>query len=431
MKQKALIGCWVMMGLAFVLFQSLLQLTVVHGQAIEGVAASEQQPQPFLAVPYYNGAVRTAYMDNDGLPHGVNHQLLLYDGRELGLETHGMCNVQTQTPAYHAVPWDTGSECIWYDGHTGNDFALAYQPVLAAAAARLITSGWENVRNRDFALGLRVILEHENGYRTRYGHMSAVLTLTTRVEQGDFIGVSGNTGNSQGAHLHFEVLDEAGSFVDPFRTTAKLWEEGVWFAGQWAGQQQRPSYNITHVVDNDDPTFTKGQRLNGQRMTCPPAACPFWYREGTGGSENGDFIWTYDEVVFDYWAQWVPPEVGHFLVEAYIPMLSQRNPVTTTVTWGAMYCPVESNAFWRVFHKCVYVDQLGSEGRWIALGSFFFGTYPGQPFHAIWLDDFILRPEPYQRANVGVDALRFRGVRLDETVYLPTIHGGTVAAADR
>ncbi len=108
MKQKALMGCWVMMGLAFVLLQSLLQLTMVHGQAIEGVAASEQQPQPFLAVPYYNGAVRTAYMDNDILPHDpipANRLRQTHD-----CVTAVIAPIPTSTPTMTATPTATATQ---------------------------------------------------------------------------------------------------------------------------------------------------------------------------------------------------------------------------------------------------------------------------------------------------------------------------------
>jgi murein DD-endopeptidase MepM/ murein hydrolase activator NlpD len=54
--------------------------------------------------------------------------------------------------------------------------------------------------------GNQVILDHQNGYRTVYGHLSQILTTKGKVvEKGEKIGIMGSTGDSTGTHLHFEV----------------------------------------------------------------------------------------------------------------------------------------------------------------------------------------------------------------------------------
>ncbi|TKJ88933.1 hypothetical protein PaeCFBP13512_17040 [Paenibacillus sp. CFBP13512] len=51
-----------------------------------------------------------------------------------------------------------------------------------------------------------IIINHNNGYETLYGHLSQIDTSTGAiVEKGQHIGVMGNTGHSTGTHLHFEV----------------------------------------------------------------------------------------------------------------------------------------------------------------------------------------------------------------------------------
>lgn len=63
--------------------------------------------------------------------------------------------------------------------------------------------------------GILVILSHNYGFETRYGHLSsAVVTPGSWVKKGDLIGYSGNTGYSTGPHLHYEVRFLAQS-VDP------------------------------------------------------------------------------------------------------------------------------------------------------------------------------------------------------------------------
>lgn len=54
--------------------------------------------------------------------------------------------------------------------------------------------------------GNAIIINHNNGYKTLYGHLSKINVKAGQVvEQGEAIGVMGNTGHSFGTHLHFEV----------------------------------------------------------------------------------------------------------------------------------------------------------------------------------------------------------------------------------
>lgn len=85
--------------------------------------------------------------------------------------------------------------------HTGIDIAnLPGTPVLASQAGRVIFAGAHK------GYGNLVILQHANGYSTRYGHLSRIrVKYGSRVRQGDVIGAVGSTGRATGAHLHFEI----------------------------------------------------------------------------------------------------------------------------------------------------------------------------------------------------------------------------------
>ncbi|MFN4218144.1 MAG: peptidoglycan DD-metalloendopeptidase family protein [Candidatus Bipolaricaulia bacterium] len=88
------------------------------------------------------------------------------------------------------------------DFHQGIDIEVPEGTnIYASCAGRVIVAG------RHSGYGLYIVLEHSNGYRTLYGHLSEIGVYRGQfVEGGQVIGRSGNTGNSTGPHLHFEML---------------------------------------------------------------------------------------------------------------------------------------------------------------------------------------------------------------------------------
>lgn len=95
-------------------------------------------------------------------------------------------------------------------------------PIVAAADGTVIKAGYSG------GLGLRVVIDHGNGFVTRYAHMSSITTMINKeVKQGDVIGKVGSTGNSTGNHLDFNIT-YYGKDVDPmkyFSSTAVKKEE--------------------------------------------------------------------------------------------------------------------------------------------------------------------------------------------------------------
>jgi murein DD-endopeptidase MepM/ murein hydrolase activator NlpD len=88
--------------------------------------------------------------------------------------------------------------------HPGIDFAGAIgNAVFASDNGVIVYAGWSN-----FGYGYLIVIDHGNGYQTAYGHLSAIYVgCGQSVFQGSSIGAVGSTGNSTGAHLHFELVD--------------------------------------------------------------------------------------------------------------------------------------------------------------------------------------------------------------------------------
>lgn len=90
-----------------------------------------------------------------------------------------------------------------YPGHTGIDFAAPIgTPVYASISGTVIITG-----SGSTGYGNYVVINHGGGIATLYAHNSSVLVgAGEEVTKGQVIAYSGNTGNSTGPHLHFEVV---------------------------------------------------------------------------------------------------------------------------------------------------------------------------------------------------------------------------------
>lgn len=86
--------------------------------------------------------------------------------------------------------------------HSGIDLAAKTgTSVYAAAGGTVELASWY------YGYGNCVVINHGNGVKTRYAHLSAYkVSVGTTVSRGQLIALSGNTGNSTGPHLHFEVI---------------------------------------------------------------------------------------------------------------------------------------------------------------------------------------------------------------------------------
>ena len=97
--------------------------------------------------------------------------------------------------------------------HPGIDIAGAEgNAVFATDSGVVVYAGWSQ-----YGYGYLIVLDHGNGWQSAYAHLSAVnVGCGESVVQGRVIGAVGNTGNSTGAHLHFELRSEIYGKVNPW-----------------------------------------------------------------------------------------------------------------------------------------------------------------------------------------------------------------------
>ena len=97
----------------------------------------------------------------------------------------------------------------WMSLHTGIDF-----PVSTGTDVHAVTDGTVSTKWNAY-YGNMLILTAPDGTQTWYCHLSAYKVRSGSVKAGDVVAYSGDTGNSTGPHLHFEVHPDGGAAIDP------------------------------------------------------------------------------------------------------------------------------------------------------------------------------------------------------------------------
>lgn len=94
--------------------------------------------------------------------------------------------------------------------HNGHDWAVNIGTKVRAAAEGVVELAYFSE-----SYGYNILINHNNGFKTRYAHLSEVkVSKGEKVEQNQVIALSGSTGFSTGPHLHFEVVKD-GKRVNP------------------------------------------------------------------------------------------------------------------------------------------------------------------------------------------------------------------------
>jgi len=181
---------------------------VARGDTIYTIAKKyKANAQAIVDYPFNN------FVDNETFALAVGQTLMVPDGEmpDVILWSPPKYAARQQTPNAGAVSasghfaWPISGVITqrfgWY--HTGIDIATAFgTPIVAADSGTVLVASWPD----NSGYGLRVVIDHGNGYQTWYGHMSRVAVSPGQtVVRGNVIGYEGSTGRSTGPHLHFEV----------------------------------------------------------------------------------------------------------------------------------------------------------------------------------------------------------------------------------
>ncbi|MGW6705757.1 M23 family metallopeptidase [Streptomyces sp. NPDC054956] len=107
---------------------------------------------------------------------------------------------------------------MWSHKHSGQDFAVPVGTPVDAVSAGVVVKAGPNGGGDGPAYGNAIVIKHANNTYSQYAHLSRIqVKIGQKVGKGQRIALSGNTGNSSGPHLHFEIrtTPNYGSAVNP------------------------------------------------------------------------------------------------------------------------------------------------------------------------------------------------------------------------
>lgn len=298
---------------------------------------------PFLSRPSEQLAPVTSFFDHDTPSLRRNNTLITYWGR-------------AETDIAFA-----------YDSHDGWDYAMMPpQMALAAADGDVVFAG-----NADDNCATRaVILDHGNGYRTLYWHLSRVdVAIGQRVARGQPVGMIGASGCASGPHLHFGV-QYLGRNIDPYGwcgANDDPWAQhpaGVASVWLWVDRPSpcMPPPTGAVLVDTDSPGFSKegdgwqsiSSGYGGSALFVPSAR----------GLDHAQ-PWDLRPLVRPVVAIWRPslPAAGRYRVLAYVPYALSGLDDATRVRYRVRYAGGEAE---------IVVDEEAARNDWVDLGTYVF-----------------------------------------------------------
>jgi len=158
------------------------------------------------------GGAEEASKSAHGMPASTMKMPLTMPSHELGPESLGAPRLQLPVNGTATSGYGMRNDPVHgiSQTHPGFDLAAKTGTPVAAAAGGTITHAGEAG-----TYGNLVTIRHDNGFETRYAHLSAVtVKVGDKVDAGQQVGNVGTTGYSTGPHLHFELRHD-GKALDP------------------------------------------------------------------------------------------------------------------------------------------------------------------------------------------------------------------------
>ncbi|MBQ6971844.1 MAG: putative Ig domain-containing protein [Synergistaceae bacterium] len=201
--------------------------------------------------------------------------LLMFAGKSYG-EVFGW-----PTPGYTSLsttyyyPDGTRHACRYYYGGraAGVDIRVSTGTEIFAPAAGTVQSleDLTVTHGPKYSFGKYFEIKHDNGTVTLYAHLSEFkVSNGQRVNRGDLIALSGNTGNTTGPHLHYEMSD---------RDTYQYYQENGYIDPRTIDDSPKPPEpsSITITTDSNLPGTTKGTYFY-KRLECTGEGSTAWSR---------------------------------------------------------------------------------------------------------------------------------------------------------
>ncbi|EKO06234.1 peptidase, M23 family [Leptospira interrogans str. C10069] len=145
--------------------------------------------------------------------------------------------------------------------HNGLDISSANEPVLAMADGKVLYSRYteDHPFEDELGTGNSVWLDHGSGNFTAYYHLKdgriSKLLKSDGIKAGDKIGITGNSGHSSGAHLHFVVLRKYGlEILDPMKFLSPIPDSS---APEISSLLVHVNGKLTNINDGDNINLSK------------------------------------------------------------------------------------------------------------------------------------------------------------------------------
>lgn len=204
--------------------ENSLVATAALPQTASENSVEEEAPKKFN---YSRPATKNSLSESSGGPTSRSFQLTSVDSEKEETEIEKKLNLIEQTSNPKFLP------TIWaHLGKINNEFGFRRNPfggrsyefhsgmdidgekgdlIVAPANGVVLKAGWQG------GYGYLIEIDHGNGLKTRYGHLSKVkVQKGETIQRGQLLGLVGSTGRSTGPHLHYELrLD--GKAINPRR----------------------------------------------------------------------------------------------------------------------------------------------------------------------------------------------------------------------